>query len=42
MIWPNLLVSIVVSLQYYRNPVLRDNIKKEFLNLVQNTRERFI
>jgi hypothetical protein len=41
MIWPNLLVSIVVSLQYYRNPVLRDNIKKEFLNLVQNTRERF-
>jgi hypothetical protein len=36
MIWPNLVVTVVVLLQYYRNPTLRASIQKELYNFMYN------
>jgi len=36
MVWPNLLTSIFVLLYYYRNPMLRTTVKREYLNFIHD------
>ena len=36
LVWPYLMVLAIVLLHYYHNPMLRETIKREYLNVVQN------